>query len=321
MSSKPVVSVIVPCYKQAHFLPDALTSVLAQTMQDWECIIVNDGSPDNTAAVAQEWVKRDSRFHYVDKLNGGLSSARNRGLLEARGDYTQFLDADDLIESAKFAWQTSLLRNSPDLGIVYGDVRYFPTDAPQERRFNIFGPDEPWVAPAWLEPRPFLDKLLERNLMAVNCPMIRQSVIDKIGLFDETLRAVEDWHYWLRCAATRTEFQFAPAPGTLALVRAHRVSMSQDRTRMRSETFKMRVLLGATLANSELRRKNFVFGVGLMTAHGRVSAEFQLLRLAWANRGLNIIRPFFSAHLSRDSRLFKMLSFLRKVGNENALSS
>lgn len=86
MSPMPRISVIVPCYRQAQFLPEALASVQSQTFPDWKCIIVNDGSPDNTAAVAREWVRKDSRCRYIEKPNGGLSSARNCGLKEARGN-------------------------------------------------------------------------------------------------------------------------------------------------------------------------------------------------------------------------------------------
>lgn len=101
----PKVSVIVPCFNQAGYLPEALGSVLGQTFADWECIIVNDGSPDDTARVAAEWVKRDARFRYIEKANGGLSSARNAGIEAARGQFVQFLDADDALHPRKFELQ------------------------------------------------------------------------------------------------------------------------------------------------------------------------------------------------------------------------
>ena len=75
-----LVSIIVPCYNQAHFLDEALQSVLSQTYTNWECIIVNDGSPDNTENIAEKWLAVDSRFKYIKKDNGGLSSARNIGI-------------------------------------------------------------------------------------------------------------------------------------------------------------------------------------------------------------------------------------------------
>ena len=80
LNEKGMVSVIVPCYNQAIYLPEALNSLLAQTYQCWEAIVVNDGSPDETEKVALEYTRKDSRIKYVFKENGGLSSARNKGI-------------------------------------------------------------------------------------------------------------------------------------------------------------------------------------------------------------------------------------------------
>ena len=97
MNSSPLVSIIIPCYNQAKFLQETLQSVNHQTYSNWECIIINDGSPDNTEEIALEWCYKDVRFKYFKKENGGLSSARNFGILHARGDLILPLDADDKI--------------------------------------------------------------------------------------------------------------------------------------------------------------------------------------------------------------------------------
>ena len=306
----PQVTVIVPCYNQAQYLPEALASIQAQTLKEWECIIINDGSPDNTADVAREWVKSDLRFRYIEKPNGGLSSARNAGIKAARGEFLQFLDADDLLESDKLAWQIQVLNHNLHIGIVYSDVRYFPAHAPHERRFSLFDPDEPWVEPAWLDPRPFFEKLLEDNTMAVNCPLLRRSVIDRVGLFDESLSALEDWHYWLHCAAAGVRFQFAPAPDTLAIVRVHGVSMSHNKTLMQRARYETAVRFGYFLNDPGLKLKNFHHGVSMISGNTRDSFEYQLLRLAWANKGLNILHPLLDALLSRRPRISKLVAFL-----------
>lgn len=93
----PLISVIVPCYNQAQYLDECLQSVLDQTYTDWECIIVNDGSPDHTEEIAKKWVEKDARFRYLFKENGGLSSARNAGIEIAKGEWILPLDADDKI--------------------------------------------------------------------------------------------------------------------------------------------------------------------------------------------------------------------------------
>ena len=93
----PLISVVVPCYNQAQYLDECLQSVLDQTYTDWECIIVNDGSPDHTEEIAKKWVEKDARFRYLFKENGGLSSARNAGIEIAKGEWILPLDADDKI--------------------------------------------------------------------------------------------------------------------------------------------------------------------------------------------------------------------------------
>ena len=90
-----LVSIIIPCYNQAQYLAEALESVLNQTHQVWECIIVNDGSPDNTEEVAMEWCKKDTRITYLKKANAGLSAARNSGIAIAQAEFILPLDADD----------------------------------------------------------------------------------------------------------------------------------------------------------------------------------------------------------------------------------
>ena len=92
-----IISVIVPVYNAESFLDETLQSVLSQTYENWECIIVNDGSTDNTESIAKRWCKRDARFRYFYKENGGLSSARNLGIKYSNADYIAFLDSDDVL--------------------------------------------------------------------------------------------------------------------------------------------------------------------------------------------------------------------------------
>lgn len=105
------VSVIIPCYNQALFLPKAIASLQAQTLEDWECIIVDDGSTDNTAEIASNLMLKDDRIRLIQKQNGGSASARDLGLKHVQGEYVQFLDADDKIEPEKFERQISLMES------------------------------------------------------------------------------------------------------------------------------------------------------------------------------------------------------------------
>ena len=96
MKFTPLISVVIPAYNAEQFLDETLESVLSQTYENWECIIVNDGSTDNTESVVKKWCEKDARFRYFYKENSGASDTRNLGIKEARGEYIAFLDADDL---------------------------------------------------------------------------------------------------------------------------------------------------------------------------------------------------------------------------------
>lgn len=189
-----LVSVIIPCYKQAHFLPDALKSVLEQTYQNWECIIVNDGSPDNTEEVALAWCKKDSRFIYHKKENGGLSSARNAGLSIASGDYLQFLDSDDTLHPIKFEKQIACF--SKDVDVVISD--YLPFD-------NEYGT---FLSRRYLNP--FINEsnykydivlLWETHLsIPCHCILFKRTLMESPSYltFDESLPNHEDWVFWTK---------------------------------------------------------------------------------------------------------------------------
>ena len=99
---KPKISIIVPVYKVEHYLKQCLDSIKAQTFTDWECILVDDGSPDSSPAICDEYSSMDSRFKTIHKTNGGLSSARNAGIRIAQGEFIGFIDSDDWIEPGMF---------------------------------------------------------------------------------------------------------------------------------------------------------------------------------------------------------------------------
>ena len=100
-----IVSIIIPCYNKGRFLEDALNSVLSQIYTQWECIIIDDGSTDNTEQIALNYTRLDSRFRYIKKQNQGVSATRNLGLAQATGNFIQFLDPDDIIYPNKISTQ------------------------------------------------------------------------------------------------------------------------------------------------------------------------------------------------------------------------
>lgn len=183
------MSVIVPTYNHARYLPEAINSVLQQSFQDYEVIVVDDGSTDNTRDVVAEFT--DKRIHYIYQKNKGLAGARNTGLREARGEFVAFLDADDLYLPCKLEVQVRFLTENPDYGFVAGGWNYIDHDG------KIIGGYNPWPHPpdelsieSWLYG-------CRVNPVAV---FVCRSWVEKVGGFDESLRQVEDWDMWSRLA-------------------------------------------------------------------------------------------------------------------------
>lgn len=180
MMNPPLISVIVPCYNQAIYLDECLSSVLDQTYNNWECIIVDDGSPDKTKEKVLDWNKKDSRFIYLSKTNGGLSSARNAGIREANGLYILPLDADDKIA---FNYLEETLKEIQLTGtkLVYGNAEYFGEKT------------GPWILPSYN-----YKKLLDENMIFC-CALFRKSDWQIIDGYDEKiLFGLEDWEFWIR---------------------------------------------------------------------------------------------------------------------------
>ncbi len=233
LANPPLVSIIVPCYNYGHLLSETLTNILEQSYVNWECIIVDDGSTDNTSSVAKEFVKNHKQFNYVFQKNAGLSAARNTGLQHSKGSFIQLLDADDFIESNKLLSQIKVFIEHSISDIVYSEVRYFSSEQKSLRRFSMNDIDNPWMPKVDSSNHQVLmSTLIDLNIFVVNAPLIRKSVFDRIGLFNTKLIAVEDWEFWCRCAFQKINFRYDNSLGSMALVRFHEGSMSKNMKRM-----------------------------------------------------------------------------------------
>src|SRR5690554_2414188 len=111
---QPLISIIVPCYNVGVFIKKSLQSIYLQTYTNWECILVDDGSKDQTKNEIDVWLKRDSRFKYIYQDNQGLSGARNTGLQKAEGEFVYFFDSDDLLDVITLENLLSLVENDID---------------------------------------------------------------------------------------------------------------------------------------------------------------------------------------------------------------
>jgi glycosyltransferase involved in cell wall biosynthesis len=212
---QPGVSVVIPAYNAAQYLPAALESVVAQTFSDYEVIVVNDGSPD-THALEAALAPYRSRVTYLTQPNTGPSGARNLAIRHSRGTYIAFLDSDDEWMPEFLARQIELAHTS-DAALVYCDgvIVGGTTDG---RRLMEMAPSHPEVT---------LERLIsEECVVLTSCTVARRDTLLEAGLFDERFRRAEDAHLWLRLARDGARMLWQPAP----LVR-HRVrpdSLSAD---------------------------------------------------------------------------------------------
>ncbi|MDO1448838.1 glycosyltransferase [Rhodocytophaga aerolata] len=227
MYVSPLVSIVVPCFNYGHYILETLTSVLEQSFPHWECIIVDDGSTDNTRDVVVKFVEKDERFRYIYQPNKGMSGARNTAFKMAKGSYIQLLDADDLLEFDKLNVQVNFLHNNPDVDIVYSDVRFFTDKDKNTLLLNYPGMDGIIPMPRISGRGATIVKAFLRGTIKINTALFRKSILNKIGYMDEKLTiAAEDWNFWLTAAIYKLKFFYLDIPDTCALVRAHSESVS-----------------------------------------------------------------------------------------------
>lgn len=251
-----VVSVIIASYNYAQFIGETLDSLIAQTHENWECIIVDDGSTDNTAEVVADYSKRDARIKYIYQRNAGQAAARNSALKIVKGDYIQFLDADDLLEPQKLERQVEYLKSHSDTDIVYGETRYFRTEFPHERRHSLWD-DIPWMPKLSGRGSLLIKSLIHNNIVTVSSPLLRKSVVDLVGDFDPRLNPLEDWDYWMRCAIANVLFQHLQAARTMDLIRVHKFSSSQNLNHVYFKRVLLRRKFNRILPAAQLRQENF----------------------------------------------------------------
>lgn len=184
-----LVSVIIPTYNRASIITDAINSVLAQTFNNFQLIVVDDGSTDNTRDALASY---RGKLEYFYKVNGGVSSARNFGLRMAKGKYVAFLDSDDIWHSQRLETLVNFMEHSGNYSAVFTDCESIDGDGNmlETTRFGELYPGE----------EPSLLFFLEHMFSGFACMCIRSALLE-VGEFDETLRTAEDIDYALRLAA------------------------------------------------------------------------------------------------------------------------
>lgn len=211
----PVVSVIIPNYNHAKYISDAITSVLNQTFPHFEIIVVDDGSTDDSRKVVAEF---GDRVRYIWQVNGGLSSARNTGIAQARGEFISVLDADDMYEPDFMSVLVPILQNDSEVGAVYCGYRFV----------DVSDQPLPQVEARLIASDYLFQALLDGNFLVPESILVRKDCYDKVGPFDVKLSACEDMDMWLRIAK---QYKVLGVTNILARHRILPNSMSTDPVR------------------------------------------------------------------------------------------
>jgi glycosyltransferase involved in cell wall biosynthesis len=208
------VSAIILTYNRADLIMEAIESVLAQTYTDYEIIVIDDGSTDNTAQVLQQLIE-SGKIRYIWQENQGECAARNHGLHQARGEYVAFLDSDDLWLPQKLEAQVACLEAYPEAGLVQSSFLKF--DDATGKNLGIRDT-------SWFSGRIYPQILMHwSDLMAVDAVLLPLKVLQQVGGFDETLKRGLDLELWWRISR---HYPFIAMPDVLTKVRVHSGSVS-----------------------------------------------------------------------------------------------
>lgn len=173
-------SIIIPCYNHGRYLAEALDSVLAQTYDCWEAIVVNDGSTDNSSDIAAEYCRKDSRIRLINQSNHGLPKTRNRAVSVASGKYLMFLDSDNKMAPDYIKTGVEYMETHPDCTLFCSTIEYFGgTEGIYELHYTGYA------------------NLLLGNSIDCAC-IVRKTDFDSVGGFDESIIGLEDWELFIR---------------------------------------------------------------------------------------------------------------------------
>jgi GT2 family glycosyltransferase len=214
----PAISVITPAFNAAPYLHHTLESAIQQTFTDFELLIVDDGSTDQTAAIAQRYALADTRVRLIRQDNRGIAAARNAALAQARGRYLALLDSDDLWFPSYLEEQLAMLARHPDMAVLSANALNFggPLDGEPLLHDSTGG---------GIRMVSLLQLVRAEDSLSIQA-IFRRDVLDAIGVFDESLHRSEDYDFWLRAAYAG--FRIAINPKPLGLYRRRPDSLSAE---------------------------------------------------------------------------------------------
>jgi teichuronic acid biosynthesis glycosyltransferase TuaG len=222
-----MVSVIMPAYNVEQYIQQSIQTVINQTYKNWELIIINDGSTDNTALIAEQYSTLDARIRLINQSNGKQASARNAGIEIVKGEYIAFLDSDDLWEPNKLEKQITYLTNYPEIDLVYTNGWVFDYDNLNELKPYFQMPL------GICSSKKMYQLEYKHNYIPILSVLVKKSIVDRVGLQEERLQfaGCEDWDYWIRMA--RNGATFYGMKEKLFYYRRHNSNMSANITKMK----------------------------------------------------------------------------------------
>jgi len=277
-------SIIIPTFNTAHYLPDAIDSVLKSTMSEYEIIIIDDESTDNTKEIVIPYLEKYSSIKYIYQKNKGLAGARNTGIENSSREYLVFLDSDDIILPDKLQIQSAYLDSHPEIDVCYSkSINFIENDIQNTfpAEFPVFEGD-------------VLQNLWFGNFLHVNSVMVRREKVNAVGNFNPTYRELEDWDLWLRMALSGS--RFAHIPETLSMVRVRKTSMTVNQAKMDNAMVKALVNIYTLLQKSAIyneQKKNYFYALGLFMIKAKSANFFMEMNKGLSSTGIS----FFSVYL------------------------
>ena len=258
----PTVGVIVPVFNGGRFLADALDSLRAQTLTDWQCVVVDDGSTDDTADVAQRMVETDPRFRLIRQRNAGTPTARNAGIaaIDPGTPFLSFLDGDDTLTPDALQVLVDALERAPHAVSSYGFAEYMLSsgepyapgvhrerqrDRRQLGRFDLIPvlADAPYTWSSWI---------VSGTLWPSAVALHRRAVVDDVGRFDTELRQLQDWDLYLRMSR---QGPFVPVDTHVAWYRQHAQNVTSRTERVALYSLHVRRRVATSDKNTAAQRR------------------------------------------------------------------
>jgi teichuronic acid biosynthesis glycosyltransferase TuaG len=219
LAAAPTISIITPAFNASEFLGETIASALAQTWRDFELLVIDDGSTDDTMSIARTWEREDARVRVLTRARGGPAAARNTGIAHARGDFLALLDSDDVWLPSFLDAQMSVFRDWQRCDVVTGNA------------YNRGGPrDGKPLKAVGLRRELSLRQILESESSVCIMSVFRRTVAERIGGFNESLPVNEDYDFWVRAAHAGFVFVHNPIP--LGYYRRRSDSLSSNELQM-----------------------------------------------------------------------------------------